>query len=416
MKFKPVAKAKRTADKRILTLEHAMTSFYETAEGLIEYTRALRRDFHRHPEIGFKEHRTAGVIAGELELLGLKVRKGVGGTGVIGLLEGKKPGAVVLLRADMDALPVQEENQAEYASQNLGLMHACGHDGHMAVVITVARLLAERRNQLSGAVKFIFQPAEEGLGGAERMIAEGVLENPAPDYALALHLWNERLPGWVAAVPGALMAGADVFTIRIAGRGGHGGLPQETRDPVLAATHIVSALQTVVARNLSPLQSAVVSVTQMNAGEAYNVIPSTVELKGTLRSFEPAVREMVVERMHTIVEGVGRGLGCETELMVRRLTPPVVNDTCIAERVARSARRVQPELQIVQDYRTMVSEDMAFVLDRIPGCYLLFGARPAGEMVYGHHHPRFDIDEHGMIPAVAVLTESVMDLTALQVA
>ncbi len=413
MKFKPAVKTKRTTGKCIL-IEHAMTTIYEAAEGLFEYTCALRRDFHRCPEIGFKEQRTAGVVAAELEKFGLKVRQGVGGTGVVGLLEGEKSGAVVLLRADMDALPVQEENQAEYASQNSGLMHACGHDGHMAVALTVARLLAERRSQLCGTVKFVFQPAEEGLGGAERMIAEGVLTEPAPDYALALHLWNERPSGWVAAVAGALMAGADLFIIRIVGKGGHGGLPQETRDPVLAATHIVSALQTVVARNLSPMQAAVISVTQMSAGEAYNVIPSMVELKGTLRSFEPEVRAMIVERMQAIVEGVGRGLGCETEIKIKRLTPPVVNDARVAERVAQSARRVGADLQIVQDYRTMVSEDMAFMLEKVPGCYLLFGARPAGEAVYGHHHPRFDIDEGGMIPAVAVLAGAVMDLAASQ--
>ena len=250
-----------------------MIDFFQEAQNLFEFTRMLRRDFHRHPEIGFKEVRTAGIVAKELVQMGLEVTSGIAETGVVALLEGSKTGPVVLLRFDMDALPVFEETGAEYASLTPGIMHACGHDGHVAIGITVARMLNEIRDELPGTVKFVFQPAEEGQGGAERMIKAGVLNNPAPTHTLALHLWNEMPVGSVGFVPGAMMAGAALFSIKLTGRGGHGAIPDQTIDPIIAATQIVSALQTIVSRNISPMQSAVVSVTYIRAGETYNVIP-----------------------------------------------------------------------------------------------------------------------------------------------
>ncbi|RPJ23995.1 MAG: amidohydrolase, partial [Chloroflexi bacterium] len=235
-----------------------MIDLLKEAKELFPYTQSLRRDFHRHPELGFREVRTAGIVARELEALGIEVTKGVGKTGVVGLLEGSKPGPTLLLRFDMDALPIMEETEAEYASQNQGVMHACGHDGHTAIGLTVAKILHAYRDQLAGTIKFCFQPSEEGTsgeatGGAETMMRDGLLEGPKVDMSLALHLWNEKPLGWLGITKGPIMAGADLFTVRVIGRGGHGAIPDAAVDPVVAAANMVNALQTIVSRNVAPL-------------------------------------------------------------------------------------------------------------------------------------------------------------------
>src|SRR5690242_5596963 len=228
-----------------------MSDFLQQAEELFPYTQALRRDFHIHPELGFREIRTGGIVAKELESLGIEVTKGVGKTGVVGLLEGAQPGPTLLLRFDMDALPMTEDTGAEYASENPGVMHACGHDGHTAIGLTVAKILHAHRNELAGTVKFCFQPSEEGnngedVGGAEMMMRDGVLDSPKVDMSLSLHIWNEKPFGWVGIASGPVMAGAEIFTIKLTGKGGHGALPQNTVDPIIASAQIVNALQTIV--------------------------------------------------------------------------------------------------------------------------------------------------------------------------
>jgi amidohydrolase len=381
-----------------------MRDFFIEAQLLKEYSRGLRRDFHRHPEVGFQEVRTAGVVNQELNELGLEVTTGVAKTGVVGLLETPRPGPVVLVRFDMDALPIIEETGAEYTSQNPGVMHACGHDGHTAIGLSVARLLSKRIDELSGAVKFVFQPAEEGLGGAEGMIAEGVLVNPRPDITLALHLWNEKPVGWFGVTPGPLMAASEVFQIRLKGKGGHGALPHLAVDPILAAAQIVSALQSISARNISPLKSAVVSVTSLNAGETFNVIPQTLEMKGTIRTFEKDIRQVVIERFREIVQGVGETMGCQVEIDLQLLTPAVVNDPVITQRVYEEGKRIFPDAFFDTSIRTMVSEDMAYMMEDIPGCYFLVGsANLAKGLDAPHHHPRFDIDEEALPNGVALL-------------
>ena len=241
-----------------------MTNFLSEAKRLFPYTQTLRRDFHSHPELGFTEIRTGGIVVRELEALGLEVTKGIGKTGVVGLLEGGKPGPTLLLRFDMDALPITEDTNAEYASQTPGIMHACGHDGHTAIGLTVAKLLQAQRNELAGSVKFCFQPSEEGfngeeVGGAEMMMRDGVLDGPKVDKTLSLHLWNEQPLGWIHVAQGPVMAGAEQFTIKLTGKGGHGAMPHVTIDPIAAAAQIITALQTIVSRNVAPLQAAVVS-------------------------------------------------------------------------------------------------------------------------------------------------------------
>lgn len=381
-----------------------MPDFYTEANELFAYTRGLRRDFHRHPELGFEEVRTAGVVAQELQALGLEVSTGIAKTGVVALLEGSRPGPVVMLRFDMDALPIVEETGAEYASQNPGVMHACGHDGHTAIGLTVARMLHGRQNELAGTVKLVFQPAEEGLGGAQTMIAEGALTNPRPDVTLGLHVWNDRPVGWLGLASGPLMAAAEVFRIRLVGKGGHGALPHQTIDPVLAAAQVVSALQSIPARNVSPLQAAVISVTAIHAGEAFNVIPPLVEMRGTIRTFEPDVREVVLTRFRQVVMGVAEAMGCRAEIELEMLTPAVINESGVTESVRQAAAQVLPQATLDTTFRTMGSEDMAYFMREVPGCFFFVGsANSELGLDAAHHHPRFDIDERALVHGAALL-------------
>ncbi len=389
-----------------------MNDISAEAAQLFEYTQKLRRDFHRHPELGYREFRTAGIVARELGQLGLEVTTGIAETGVAALLEGSQAGPVVLARFDMDALPIAEQTGAEYASESEGVMHACGHDGHVSVGLSVARMLHKHREQIHGTVKFVFQPAEEGLGGAERMLQAGILHNPAVDFTLAMHLWNDRPVGWVGITDGPLMAGGDIFSVRIEGKGGHGALPHEAADPVVAAAQIVSGLQTIVSRNISPLDTAVVSVCSLQAGHAFNVIPQVAEFSGTLRTFEPSVRQKVVERFEKIITGMAEALGCTARVKVDRLTPAVVNDVSIAQ-IVREAVRALPGQRLETGYRTIVSEDMAYMMEQAPGCYIMVGsANPEKGLDYGHHHPKFDFDEAALPNAVAVMSAAILALLA----
>jgi len=388
-----------------------MMDFVKGAQELFEYTREMRRDFHMHPELGFQEFRTANIVAKELTKLGMEVKTGVGQTGVIALLEGKSAGPVVLVRFDMDALPIQEETGAEYASVNAGVMHACGHDGHVAVGLTTARILNSLRNEFNGTVKFMFQPAEEGLGGAERMIEDGVLENPSPDVVLSLHVWNEKPVGWLGVVPGTVMAAADTFTIKIHGKGGHGASPNLTHDPILAASQVVNLLQGIVSRNISPLKSAVVSMGSIHGGEAFNVIPSDVELKGTIRSFDPGIRDMVIHRIHHIAENTAHALECEAEVEIKTITPAVNNHPGVTSRVQAVAGRLFKNDDLDFSTITMGSEDMAYVLQKIPGCYFFIGsANPDKKLDASHHNPKFDFDESILPKAVALMVASTIEL------
>lgn len=387
-----------------------MIDFLSEAQELFKYTRDLRRDFHRHPELGFQEVRTAGIVARELTDLGLEVSTGVGKTGIVATLEGGSLEPVVLVRFDMDALPIQEETGAEYASQTPGIMHACGHDGHTAVGLAVARMLDARKGELVGTVKFVFQPAEEGLGGAEAMIADGVLENPRPDLCLSLHMWNKKPVGWIGVTPGPTMSASDKFTVKIFGRGGHSAAPDLAIDPIVAAAQVISALQNIVARNVNPLESAVVTVTSIIGGKAFNVIPETVELKGTIRTYNPEIRKLVLERFETIITGVAEALSCRAEVDLRRVTPAVVNDPAMARRVQEVAARVFPDATIDNQERTMGSEDMAYMMEDIPGCYFFVGsANHESGLDAAHHHPKFDFDENALPRAAALMASAVVE-------
>jgi amidohydrolase len=262
-----------------------------------------RRDFHRHPELAYKEVRTSGIVAKHLGELGMEVQTGVGKTGVVGILDGAKPGPVVMLRFDMDALPIQELNQTGYVSENAGVMHACGHDAHTAIGMGIAQVMAQHRDDIAGTLKFVFQPAEEGENGALAMIRDGVLNDPAPEIALGLHVWNEGPVGKAQVGAGSVMAAADIMNIRVQGKGTHGAQPDRGVDSIVLAAHIVTALQTVVARNVDPRQTAVVTVGALHAGTAFNIIAESAEMTGTIRTFDPSVREQILQRVKGTRDG-----------------------------------------------------------------------------------------------------------------
>jgi amidohydrolase len=394
-----------------------MIDYLKEARALFPYTKSMRRDFHIHPELGFHEVRTGGIVAKELESLGLEVTKGIGKTGVVGLLEGAKPGPVILLRFDMDALPIVEDTGAEYASQNNGVMHACGHDGHTAMGLTVAKILQNHRNELTGTVKFCFQPSEEGLngeevGGNEMMIRDGVLDGPKVEHTLAMHVWNEKPVGWVGVGKGPVMAGAEQFEIKITGKGGHGAVPHLTIDPIVAAAQVITALQSITSRNVAPLQSAVVSVTTIHSGTAFNVIPQEALLTGTIRTFDLGVRKTVLERFEQVVRGVGEAMGCKVVSKVQRITPAVFNDDDVASKVQETARQLLPDSELdTASYVTMGAEDMAFMQEKVPGCFFFVGSNNHDRHLdYGHHHPKFDFDEEALVRGTALMAAAAADL------
>jgi amidohydrolase len=394
-----------------------MTNFLSEAKHLFLYTQSLRRDFHTYPELGFTEIRTGGIVARELEALGLEVTKGIGKTGVVGMLEGGKPGPTLLLRFDMDALPITEDTQAEYASQTPGIMHACGHDGHTAIGLTVAKLLQAQRNELAGSVKFCFQPSEEGfngeeVGGAEMMMRDGVLDGPKVDKTLSLHLWNEQPLGWIHVAQGPVMAGAEQFKIKLTGRGGHGATPHLTIDPIAAAAQIITALQTIVSRNVAPLQAAVVSVTQVHSGTAFNVIPQEAELTGTIRTFDLSIRKSVLERFEQIIRGIAESMQCKAEIETVRVTPALINNDAVSKSVQETARRVLPDSELnTSPYLTMGAEDMAFMQEKVDGCYFFIGSNnKERHLDYGHHHPKFDFDEEALTYGAALMAAAAADI------
>jgi len=385
-----------------------MISFLSQAQALAPQLVAWRRDFHQHPELGFEETRTAGIVADYLQSLGIETRTGVGKTGVVGLIRGNRPGPTVLLRFDMDALPIDERNETPYASQNPGRMHACGHDAHTAIGMGAARLLAQTREQWPGQVKLLFQPAEEGLGGALATIQDGVLVHPRVDAAFALHLWNQAAAGQLAIQAGPFMAAADRFEIEIIGRGGHGAAPEDTIDAVLVGAEVVNALHHIVSRNVPPHETAVLSIGSFHAGKAFNVIAERAHLSGTLRTFDETVRAKLLQRMQAILGGMSDAHGASAifNLMEEEFTPAVINDAAMTEVVLQVAQQLGMAEQVVSIQPLMISEDMAEVLNRVPGCYFLLGAEPEGGAQGSHHNPRFDINE-AALPLGAALMAGV---------
>ncbi|MCC7352465.1 MAG: amidohydrolase [Anaerolineae bacterium] len=384
-----------------------MAGFLQEAQDLMPQLVNWRRDFHRHPELGFEEVRTAGIVARHLHDLGLEVTQGIGRTGVVAILEGSRPGPTVMLRFDMDALPIVEANQTDYISHNPGVMHACGHDGHTAIGLGVSTLLTRHRAELAGRVKFVFQPAEEGLGGALAMINDGALESPRPDVAFGLHLWNTLPVGRAIVQAGRLMAASDKFILRVRGRGGHGALPHETIDTVVVGAHLVIALQTIVSRNVDPAQTAVLTIGKFQAGQAYNIIAETAEMVGGFRSFKADVRQTMIERIEAVTRGVASTFGATGEVEWLSIAPPVVNDDKATAHIATVAEDILGAENVTGGGPLMVSEDMAEFLQRVPGCFFFIGSMNEERgLKYPHHNPHFDFDEKALPLGLAIMCEA----------
>ena len=376
---------------------------------------AVRRDLHQHPELGFEEVRTAAVVAAKLRALGLQPRTEVGRTGVLYTIRGGKPGRTVLLRADMDALPIQEENDTPYRSQSAGKMHACGHDCHTSILLAVAKRLVAQQQDLAGTVVLCFQPAEElggPKGGAEAMIQDGAL-TPKPDAAFGLHVWQDLPLGVVGVTEGPWMAAVDEFTVTVKGKGAHAAMPQGSIDPVLCAAHMVTALQSLVSRNTDPFQQLVVSVTQLRAGSAFNIIPETAWFNGTIRLFDRELWTRVPGQFERVVQGVAAAFGCAAEILYERGNMPTVNDKAMCAFARAAATAVVGEANVRDDVRTMGGEDFSSFLARVPGVFIAVGSRNEHRgLVHEHHHPRFDVDEDSLRIGAEILLRTTLGYLA----
>ena len=377
--------------------------------GLRDQLIATRRDFHRNPELSFQERRTGEIVADRLESWGWKVTRGVAETGVVGLLDSGRGGRTLMIRVDIDALPIQEPGDRAYSSLTDGVMHACGHDGHTAVGLAVGELLSRYRDSLKGQVKLIFQPAEEIMSGALRMIEEGVMTNPTVDWVLSFHLWSGLPVGQVVAQPGPIFSSADEIRISVKGKGGHGGMPHLSVDPIVVASHVVTALQTVLSREIAPIQTAVLGFGTVHGGTAFNVVSDQVELTGTIRTLDDSVREFILKRAEEIAAGVARSLRGEAEFLHARGAPAVVNDVEVAELVADVAIPIVGRENVVTIQPPQVGDDATFFLRQAPGCYFLVGCANAQRGITApHHSAHFDIDEESLPVATQVLTEAAL--------
>ena len=357
-----------------------------------------RRYFHMHPELSMKEFATAAYIERELRALDLdEIRTGVGQTGILATLRGKKPGPVTLLRADIDALPVSEAAEVEYKSQNPGVMHACGHDAHIAILLCAAKELTRRRDEIAGTLVFCFQPGEEGYAGNKLMIEDGALENPHVDRCFALHVFSGLEVGKIGVRDGPFFASSDEFHLWIRGKGGHGAMPERAIDPIVAGAHFVTMLQTIVSREIAPKDPAVFTVGKFQSGSTFNVIPTEAEMEGTVRSFDSEIRRSMPERMERILRGLSEAMRVDYEMKYRYGYPPTVNDPKMNEIVRKVGARVLGAENVVYPHDiVMWAEDMSYMLEERPGAYFIVGARGPERGTFPQHSANYDIDERAL--------------------
>ncbi|WP_347552754.1 amidohydrolase [Pseudalkalibacillus hwajinpoensis] len=383
-------------------------ALYTRLEELYPEMVELRRDLHRHPELSFEEVRTPRLIGEFYQKLGVKVRTEVGGRGVVAYLEGSLPGKTVALRADFDALPIQDEKDVPYQSTVPGVMHACGHDGHTSTLLFLAKALHEQKDQLPGKVVFIHQFAEEITpGGAKPMIEDGCLDGV--DVLFGTHLWSGFPTGTIAYKAGQLMAAADSFEIVIKGKGGHGGIPHEAIDSIVIASQLVGNLQQIVSRFINPTRTAVLSIGSFHSGSAFNVITESATLTGTVRTFDIEIREKIVALMERIIKGTCEAAGADYSFSYNRGYPPVINHESETALLKRAAEKVEGVNHVVETEALMIGEDVAYYLKEVPGTFFLTGSRNEElNATYPHHHPRFDIDEKAMVIAAKTLGEATL--------
>ncbi|MBQ6001677.1 MAG: amidohydrolase [Synergistaceae bacterium] len=384
------------------------------AEKFLPQVISWRREIHSHPELSQNEERTAALVAKILEGLGLEVSRNIGGHGVVGLLRGNSEGKTVGLRADMDALPLNEETGLDFASQTPGVMHACGHDTHTAMLLGAACALSEMRGEIRGNVKFIFQPSEElnPIGGAPGMIRDGVLESPNVDGIFALHVWPIYETGKIAVRSGACMAASDRIYITVHGRTAHGSRPDQGNDAIVSAAHVITGLQAIISRSVSPLDSAVLTIGTINGGYRYNVIPDTVKLEGTVRTLNPETQSRMPELITRTAKGIAESLGSSCDVEYVKGYPPLVNDAKMAGIAAESVRKIYPDSVIVADEPDLAAEDFAFFARERPAFMAWLGCRPSSVNVNDApklHNTKFAPDENCFAYGIDYLVQSALD-------
>ncbi len=367
-----------------------------------------RRHFHMHPELSLQEYKTADFVEEKLKEWGFEPKRMVK-TGVVALLSARKPGPTIMLRADMDALPVKEENVHSFISTVPGKMHACGHDAHMAMLLGLAKLF-KSRGIPRGRIKFCFQPGEEGADGAGKMVKAGVLKDPKVDFAFGMHVWSPIPTGQIAVLPGPCMASVDEFEVKVAGNGGHAAYPHTATDPVLASAHVITALQSVVSRNVNPLRASVLTVASIHAGSAFNIIPPEAVFRGTIRTFDSDVRALMEKRFKEVVQATASALGCTADINFKRMIPATVNDRKMSEFVKGVAEKVVGNKNVIDHDPTMGGEDFARYAGRVPGVFAWVGARNEQVgAVYPHHHPKFNIDEDALLIGMEFAKEVTLE-------
>jgi amidohydrolase len=372
---------------------------------------ALRRDLHAHPELGFAEHRTAGIVAERLTALGLEVHTGIGGTGVVAILTGALPGPTIMLRADMDALPMSEENDVAYVSQNAGVTHACGHDAHVAMLLGAATILQASAAEIRGRIAFVFQPAEEGGGGARAMLDDGLIARFGIERAFGQHIVTMIPSGVFGLRPGPLMASVDSFDLVVEGRGGHGAMPNNAIDPVVIAADVVTSMQRVVSREIDPLEPAVLTFGAINGGTTYNVIPPRVALKGTVRSFSDATRAAMEAGIRRIAEHTCAAAKATCALDWHPSYPVTANDPAEAAFVRGALATEFGEARVLETPPVMGSEDFSYYAQVVPACFWFLGGGDETH-AFPNHHPAFDIDEKALVAGIAAYTAVALAATA----
>jgi len=377
--------------------------------GLAEEAVALRRDLHAHPELGFCETRTAGIVAERLRALGYEVHERIGTTGVVGLIRGRTPGRTIMLRADMDALPMTEERDHAYRSQTAGVMHACGHDGHVAILLSAAALIAGRRDELAGTVALVFQPAEEGLGGARVMVEEGLIERFGIERAYGLHLSSKYPTGVLGFREGPMYASSDSIEISVNGVGGHGSAPHDAVDPIYIAANFITSVQQVVSRQIDPLQPAVVTIGAIQGGTTHNVIPRCCTMKGTVRAFDSAVRSAMPERIERVLRACCDASGASYDYAYLWRYPVTANDPAQTQYARALAERLTGAERVVEAAQLMGAEDFSFFAQRVPACFYTLGSGGGPETRHPHHSSLFDLDERALPAGIAMMTALALD-------
>ncbi len=373
-----------------------------------------RRYLHQNPELSFQEFNTMKYICERLDSLGVSYRKEIAGTGVLAEIQGAKPGKCLLIRADMDALPLDEKNDFSYSSQNQGVMHACGHDAHTAILLNTCQILQSLKDYWNGTIKFAFQPGEETTGGACPMIEEGILKNPKVDACIALHMDTDLDTGSIRVKSGPMYASPDDFEITIKGKGGHGAEPHNAIDPIVIASHFITQLQTIVSRSADPFEEVVVTIGSIHGGHATNIIPDTVQLLGTARAFTNEMREMLSERIQSIVKNVCASYGADYEYKFIKLFPPLINDEKISKMIYDTAVACLGEENCIWGGRaTMAGEDFAYFSQNVPSALFKLGCRNEEKNIVSPlHNPHFDIDERAMECGVKIFTDFALNFLA----